>query len=195
MRDELHWNDAKLQDVTCWSGEDIYSLRRIYKTFSSHTINDNSLIVLSDRNCNELPEYVETIQGVQLHPFNDIPCHPWRCCCFRSSGLYTGDTVMKRSVRRSKYSDRYESFVKELALHTRFVSLMQIPHHGSGNNSNVATLCDSISHRLFCNYASSDTGNGTFILTANNLDTVWKNVYMVTENVKTLFEEHYTFII
>lgn len=189
----LHWDDAKLQDVSHWSDQDVKSLRSIYKTFSSHTINDNSLIVLSDRNCNVYDDCADTIRGSLLHHYNDCPCSHWCCSRFRASSLYTGDTVMKRGVRRSKYSDRYEDFVKELRLYTDFISLMQIPHHGSSNNSNVSVLCDCFSHRMFSNFATCDTSNGTFLLTANTFDTIWKNVYMVTEESKTLFEEYYIF--
>lgn len=193
VRTKLYWTDAKLQDVAHWSAHDVKSLREIYKSFSRYTINDNSLLVLSDRNCNILDDCIEDNCGELLHHFNDYPCCYWRCSCFRSSCLYTGDTVIKRGVRQSKYLNRYETFIKELSLHTDYVSLMQIPHHGSNYNSNMSSLCDSMSHRLFCNYATSDTCNETFMLTTKTLDTVWKNVYMVTEDDKTLFEEQYVF--
>ncbi len=195
VKSVLHWDDLKLQDAANWSDQDVKSLRRIYKTFSRHTINDNSLIVLSDRYCKVYDDYAENISCNLLHHYSDCPCSHWCCSRYRASCLYTGDTVMKRGVRRSNYSDRYEDFVKELRLHTNFISLMQIPHHGSSNNSNVSALCDCMSHRLFSNYAVSDTSTSTFFLTTNTLDTVWKNVYRVTEDDKTLFEEFYMFLI
>ena len=47
-------------------------------------------------------------------------------------GTDTGDTVLRCGVRKtSKYVDRYEDFIKNLQQHVEFISLMQIPHHGS----------------------------------------------------------------
>lgn len=110
-----------------------------------------------------------------------------RCCI---SCLYTGDTVLKRGVRKtSKYVDRYETFLKDLQRYTCRVSLMQMPHHGSGNNSNISSLCDCMSLRLFCNYAIADLTTAITMLDLSKLDSVWKTIYSVTEDAKSLFEE------
>ena len=98
---------------------------------------------------------------------------------------YTGDTVLKRHFT-PRVTDLYEILLMRLAVHTKKIGLMQIPHHGSSNNINKATLVDAMSCCMFCNYGSSDVNNQSFFLTPLNLETVWKNVYCVTENTKGL---------
>ena len=190
VKNSLHWTDAKLMDVANWTQQDIKALRGVYNSFTGTTINDNSLIVLSDKPKGHRLGRYDTIQAVFLQ-------HTRTCVCFRFSGccgiscLYTGDTVLRRGVRKtSKYVDRYEDFLKNLKRHVEFISLMQIPHHGSGSNSNIASLCDCMSGRLFCNYATVDSHKAISILNSSKLETIWKNVYSITEDDKTMFEEH-----
>ena len=190
VKNDLHWNDAKLQDAEHWTDQDIKGLRNIYNSFSGTTINDNSLIVLSDKTI-ECRGHFYARRAHYFKQQNNWPS--LRCfsrCCI--SCLYTGDMVLKRGVRKaSKYVDRYETFLKDLQRYTGRISLMQIPHHGSGNNSNIASLCDCISLRLFCNYDTADLGTAITMLTGSKLESVWKNIYSVTEDTKSVFEEKF----
>ncbi len=214
VHNNLHWTDAKLQDATQWTDQDIKSLRQIYRGMTSYSINDNSLIVLSDRTyipdeCT-IEDYVIRIIGELLnynnnylfsHCHSHSLCHSPHCdnsCChnYGPGCLYTGDTVLKRGARKnSKYFEKYEKFVEELHLYTNYISLMQIPHHGSSNNINIHTLCDGMSHCMFCNYSTKDVKNKTFILKNKVLDTIWKNIYSVTEDKATKFEKDISFYI
>ena len=189
VQNSLHWSNAKLSDAAHWSQQEIKALRGIYNSLTGTTINDNSLIVLSDKPKGHRLGRYDTIHA-------DFLQHPRTCLCFRWDGccgiscLYTGDTVLRRGVRKtSKYVDRYEDFIKNLQQHVEFISLMQIPHHGSSTNSNIASLCDCMSGRLFCNYATADSQKVISILNRTKLESVWKNVYSITEDAKTMFEE------
>ena len=185
VKNSLRWNDAKLQDAEHWTDQDIKDLRGVYNSFRGTTINDNSLIILSDKPKDGYFGYAYTVHAeyYKQHGY----CSSCRC---HISCLYTGDSVLRRGVRKtSKYVDRYESFLQNLLRYTDRISLMQIPHHGSGNNSNISSLCDCMSLRLFCNYSSSDLATSITILSLPKLESVWKNIYAVTDNTKTVFEE------
>lgn len=190
VKNDLHWNDAKLQDAAHWTDHDIKDLRRIYNSFAGTTINDNSLIVLSDKMVGCCGHY----HTGQSECFKQLDyCPDLRClnhCCI--SCLYTGDTVLKRGVRKmSKYVDRYETLIKNLEQYIGRLSLMQIPHHGSGNNSNIASLCDCISLRLFCNYDTKDLRTTITMLSLSRLESVMKTIYSITEDAKSVFEEKF----
>ena len=185
----LHWTDSKLYDATKWTKQDIKALRNIYNSFNRLTINDNSLIVLSDAFGDLDRYYVEVMDQDYLHLALNYPNCMWYNHPQRPSILYTGDTVLKRGVRKSKYSDRYEDFLNELKMHTNHISMMQIPHHGSVNNINMSALCDCLSLQMFCNFATSDMRFGSFMLQSPTIDTLWKNVIMVTEDVATVYEQ------
>ena len=189
----LGWNIAKLQDAAQWTLKDRKDLRRIYRSFTKTNINDNSLMVLSDK-AYRLDWCDTWIVSAEYQSQMKNQCWCDYCCCCPSC-LYTGDTVLKRGARKSKYINRYEDFLKELKKYTDNVSLMQIPHHGSSNNTNIATLSDCMSGRLFCNYGTQDTSNKTFILTQKVLETVWKNIAKVTDLGSSVYEEHNRFFI
>ena len=202
-----NWDSSKLQNPKNWSPEDVRSLRKLYGSFSGQSINDTSLIVLSDRYFGPpCPNSVSSTKADYLHRL--IDCFPpsysrghiyhrfryhFHCrYCFPPSCLYTGDTVLKRGVKGAKYVGRYEELLKELIQHTWKIGLMQLPHHGSGNNINMSVLCDSVSSRLFCNYSTTDVNNKVFFLKPDNLKTVWKCIIKVTEEDDSGFEEtHY----
>ena len=189
VKNSLRWNDAKLQDAAHWTDQDIKDLRGVYNSFRGTTINDNSLIILSDKPKDVYFGYAHTVQAeyYKQHGY----CSS--CCCHISC-LYTGDTVLRRGVRKtSKYVDRYETFLQDLLQYTDRISLMQIPHHGSGNNSNIASLCDCVSLRLFCNYATADLRTSITMLSLSKLRTVWKCIYSVTEDVVSKYEEESCF--
>ena len=177
------WSEAKLHNVNSWSNTDVKELREIYKTFSKYTINTNSLIVLSAP-CFSDYMFMVKMKGNHLKDGYSFDCkyHPTPVL---GSCLYTGDTVLKRHFT-PRVTDLYETLLMRLAVHTKKIGLMQIPHHGSSNNINKATLVDAMSCCMFCNYGSSDVNNQSFFLTPLNLETVWKNVYCVTENTKGL---------
>ena len=201
-----NWDSSKLQDPNSWTKNDISFLNQVYRSFSSQSINDTSLIVLSDC-CFERRPYCISSKKDYLHRL--IDCFPpayrhdyyyhryhdyFHCrYCFPPSCLYTGDSVLKRGVKRSKYVGRYEELLKELIQHTWKIGLMQLPHHGSGNNINMSVLCDSVSSRLFCNYSISDEGNKVFFLKPYKLTAVWKCIIKVTEDCDTVFEETHCF--
>lgn len=113
VQENLHWHISKLQDASSWSDDDIKDLRKIYQSYGKLTINDNSLIVLSDSFDDEGYHYLDRVKQKHIHKIVDCPKRHWYCCRCSPSCLYTGDTVLKRGVRRSKYSDRYEEFLKE----------------------------------------------------------------------------------
>ena len=187
--------------VKQWDSKVLTTLRRIYQSFNNMTINDNSLIVLSDvypgghhhycfRSFSEdyLHDVVPHLGFCPPFVFDDIFYKIYASC------LYTGDTVLKRgTLSKSKYYMRYEDFLVKLKRYVDRVSLMQCPHHGSGNNINLATLCDCMSLRMFCNFDTSDMSNQVFFLNKTNLKSVWKNIIQVTEQPNTVFEEFYSF--
>ena len=187
---KLHWSLSKLEDPKSWTKKDISDLKKVYSSFGSLTINDNSLLVLSDR-------YVKGRVSAKVKlPFLQ------RCGAFPFmftrnvylSCLYTGDSVLKRGVSKwSKYCDRYEDFLIELHRFTDNLALMQVPHHGSGNNINMAALCDCFSLGLFSNFSTKDVGNKVFFLKPANLQSVWKAVIGVTEDPNTLFVKKHSF--
>lgn len=189
----LHWKLSKLEDAKTWTSSDISSLRGLYSPFMSLTINDNSLIVLSDRYMKKLP-IVAKYKAPYLQKCGGFPFVFTRYAYL--SCLYTGDTVLKRGTKKvSKYCDRYEEFLDELQRYTYNLALMQVPHHGSGNNINMAALCDCFSLGLFSNYSTADTKNKVFFLKPANLQSVWKTVIGVTEQHNTLFEKKHSFVI
>lgn len=190
VKNDLHWNDVKLQDAAHWTPQDIKGLRKIYNSFKGATINDNSLIILSDKPIGVFCGHFRTVHAKYFIRYGY--CSSIVCFCRCISCLYTGDTVLKRGVKKtSKYVDRYEIFLKDLQRFTNRISLMQMPHHGSGNNSNIASLCDCMSIRMFCNYGIADLGTKITILSKSKLESVWKSIYSVTEVPNTVFEEKF----
>lgn len=104
---KLHWSLPKLQDPKSWTKKDVSDLKGVYSAFHSLTINDNSLLVLSDR-------YVKGRSSAKVKfPFlQRSGAFPFVFTRYAYlSCLYTGDTVLKRGAqKRSKYCDRYEDF-------------------------------------------------------------------------------------
>ena len=188
----LHWSLSKLEDPKSWTKKDISDLKGVYSSIDSLTINDNSLLVLSDR-------YVKgrTSPKVKLPFIQRSGAFPFVFTRYAYlSCLYTGDSVLKRDVPKwSKYCDCYEDFLMELHRFTDNLALMQVPHHGSGNNINMAALCDCFSLGLFSNYSAEDVGNKVFFLKQANLQSVWKTVIGVTEDPKTLFVKKHSFTV
>ena len=196
VKHKLNWTFAKLDNVNLWTPQDIRILRRVYQSFGILTINDNSLMVLSDARPKHLyHSFICEVSGDYLHDVDPRfrNSHTWFINNHFSSYvscLFTGDTVLKRGSRsKSKYYMRYEDFLTKLKRYVDKVSLMQCPHHGSGNNINFATLCDCMSLRIFCNFDTSDMSNKVFFLNSTNLKSVWKNIIQVTEQPNTVFEE------
>lgn len=189
----LKWNLSRLAEADKWSDQEISDLRGLYSSFSSLTINDNSLIVLSDRYMEKLPIVLNN-QAPYLQKCGGFPFVFTRYAYL--SCLYTGDTVLKRGTKKgSKYCDRYEAFLDELHRYTYNLALMQVPHHGSGNNINMATLCDSFSLGLFCNYGPKDPTHKVFFLKPRNMSSVWKTVIGVTDQPNSLFEKKLSFTV
>lgn len=179
------WSVAKLHDVKSWCDDTVAvrQLRRIYRDKLDYTINVNSLIVLSAP-CFSDYMFLVDMQGDHLKDGYLVDCRHHYTPVLGSC-LYTGDTVLKRSAGGNS-KDIYESLLMRLAMHTKKIGLMQIPHHGSSNNINMASLVDGMSCSMFCNYGSNDVKNKTFYLTHTHLETVWKNVYCITEKTKGL---------
>lgn len=183
IKSSSHWSDAKLNDPLTWTDDEIVELRNIYKTFSTYSINSNSLIVLSAPSKIEYM-WLQSItsdflqQGYLHHCYH----HPDPVL---ASSLYTGDTVLKRGAGGA-YKLTYEEFLYRLKKQTKRVGLMQIPHHGSSNNINKAALCDCMSCSMFCNYGTSDLSYKTFLLNCFSLSSIWKDILAVTELSKTI---------
>ena len=194
---KIGWTKKELDDPQSWDDNDIKQLRKVYQSFPT-SINDNSLIVLSCCPKKAIKIKRKRLSAQYLHKGYYIPNYRYYRLCFSffyTSCLYVGDTVLKRNVKKSKYVDCYEDLLKELNRFTKRVSLMQVPHHGSSNNNNIATLCDCMSYCLFCNFDTKDKGNNTFFLKSTNVETLWKNIINVTEQEDTVFEEWYSYII
>lgn len=179
-----NWSEGKLNTPDTWTKDEIRELRQIYSTFSTYSINSNSLIVLSKPIITEymfmdkcLGEYIQDGYLVKHDS-----CHPTAVV---ASSLYTGDTVLKRGSV-GKYHQAYLHLLARLNLHTNRVGIMQIPHHGSSNNVNITTLADCISCTLFCNYGINDIRNKTFFLKSTLIKTVWKDILRVTEKTKPI---------
>ena len=43
IKSSSHWSDAKLNDPLTWTDDEIVELRNIYKTFSTYSINSNTM--------------------------------------------------------------------------------------------------------------------------------------------------------
>ena len=175
-----HWSEAKLNDPNSWTEDEIRELRQIYSTFSSYSINANSLIVLSKPIITDYM-FMDKCSGGYIQNGYLIKCDRCHPTAVIASSLYTGDTVLKRGLA-GKYHQAYLHLLARLRLQTCRVGLMQIPHHGSSNNANIATLADCMSCSLFCNYGTNDVRNKTFLLNSTLIKTVWKDILCVTEN-------------
>lgn len=179
-----HWSEDKLNDPDSWSEDEIRELRQIYSTFSSYSINANSLIVLSKPTITEYM-FMDNCLGEYIQQGYLIKCNCCHPTAVVASSLYTGDTVLKRGSA-GKYHQAYLHLLARLRLQTNRVGLMQIPHHGSSNNVNIATLADCLSFSLFCNFGTNDVRNKTFLLNSTLIKTVWKDILCVTENTKPI---------
>ncbi len=136
-----------------WSNEMIKDIRIIYHEMCS-SINENSLIILS---------HTVKVRDINLQ-INDESCD-WQCqncsgCEYdryklnmTSAALYTGDSVLKaNSGTKSKALKEFDIFLLVLCKeYAPVISLFQVPHHGSKNNSNSITLADKMILRLFVN--------------------------------------------
>lgn len=179
-----NWSEAKLNDPGSWSEDEIRELRQIYSTFSSYSINANSLIVLSKPTITEYM-FMDKCSGEFIQKGYLIKCDRCHPTAVVASSLYIGDTVLKRGST-GKYHQAYLHLLARLRLQTNRVGLLQIPHHGSSNNVNIATLADCMSCSLFCNYGINDIRNKTFLLNSTLVKTVWKDILYVTENTKPI---------
>ena len=179
------WSEAKLNAPDTWTEDEIRELRQIYSTFSSYSINANSLIVLSKPIFTEYL-FMDKCSGEYIQAGYLIKCERCHPTAVVASSLYTGDTVLKRGLA-GKYHQTYLHLLARLRLQTNRVGLMQIPHHGSSNNVNIATLADCMSSSLFCNYDTNDIGNNTFLLKSTLIKTIWKDILSVTEKTKPIF--------
>jgi len=176
---KLQWPEDKIKNPSSWDDADIKELRKKYHILE-HSINDNSLIILSmpleNKGVYLKGCHAEVIMRDFQYSYNRCRF----CDCSNHSCLYTGDTVLKRGAKRT-YSMAYEKLLDRIKIHTNKIGMMQIPHHGSGNNINMATLVDSASCCMFANYSDNDEKNQVFLLTKQNLKSVWKPIIKITE--------------
>lgn len=184
---KLQWPEVKIKNPATWTNDDIKKIREKYHLLQ-HSINDNSLLVLSMSCVREWSHY----NNFHADLINKELCR--QGCChyflrrFPNSCLYTGDTVLKRGAR-GNYTMTYEDLLVRVGKHTKKIGLVQIPHHGSGNNVNMATLVDSVSCSMFANYGNNDEKNKVFFLKDKDLESVWKPLFKVTETSPiTVFE-------
>lgn len=179
-----NWSEAKLNDPRTWTEDEIREFRQIYGTFSTYSINVNSLLVLSMPTFTEYM-FIDKLSGEYIQNGYLIECKRCHPTAVVASSLYVGDTVLKRNSQ-GKYNQAYIHLLARLRMHTNRIGLMQIPHHGSSNNINIATLSDCMSCSLFCNYGTNDAGNKTFLLNSTSIKSIWKDILHVTENTNPI---------
>lgn len=138
-----------LKNPSSWTSNQRTTLRRIYKQKSMlYEINENSLLSLShslvyvdfvrlSQGCTCLFKIVKKVHFHLIHYVN-------------GSCLYTGDC---RLIPNSKI---YKMFVSRIQKTVKHIELLQIPHHGSSNNSNIDILKDNLFCFYFVSYCISD---------------------------------------
>ena len=172
-----------------WDKDTIKRIRGHFKDKSlnqGHSINENSLILLSHATCGDIIKAAFYDRAQRHHCYHIHPYHATCCSCLNdmiTAALYTGDSVLKASsVLNPKVLKGYDEFLLMLQKkYAKYISLFQIPHHGSSSNSNLTTLLDAMMLRLFVNCSDRDLNRKSFILNNNHLEErLHKPIYKVT---------------